>query len=148
MKTIAVIVGVMLLCGGRALQSQGQVPAPIEEGLKALRTGGTDPAAAAVAPWTRTWTTPADSGKRTRLENGLRELVAYAGALKDWDVVKTVDVTPHVKRVYLVLVFERQPVYAMFVAYRPASDWIVTSVNFHTDPARIFPSTVLEPEKP
>lgn len=123
----------------------GQLPPVVQDGLKALRDNG---AAAAVEFWTKSWTGPADSGKREQLQQGLGNLATYTGSLRDWDVLRTIEVTPHVKRYYLVLVFQRQPVYALFVVYRPEQDWIVTGVYFNTEASKVFPSSILEPERP
>jgi len=135
----------LMLYGPPALQAQGKLPPVVEEGLRFLRDQGAE---AAVVPWTRTWSTSADSGKRVQLQVGIGNLVAYAGRLNSWDIVKIIEVTPHLERIYLVLVFERQPIYAMFVAYKPGNEWIVTGVNFHTESDKVFPPSILDPEKP
>jgi hypothetical protein len=63
--------------------------------------------------------------------------------------LRTVDITPHISRVYVVLLYEIQPVYVMVLVYRPGdTDWRVATVNWNTDPDKVVPASILPPQRP
>ena len=48
-----------------------------------------------------------------------------------------------------MLLYEIQPAYVMVVAYRPGeTDWKVGTVNWHTDPDKVIPASVIPPQRP
>lgn len=124
-----------------ALAQQG-LPAPVTQGLESL-TGGD--CKAAFELWTSTWTAPEESEKRRTLVNGC-QIIERFGWLRGYDVVKVVNVTPHLMRVYAVLLYDPQPVYILVVAYRPASTWKVVSLNWNTLVEKVFPPDLLPAE--
>ncbi|HXF96672.1 MAG TPA: hypothetical protein VNI61_11295 [Gemmatimonadales bacterium] len=131
----------LLLVTPPGLAAQAPLPAPVERGLAALAKGD---AAGAVNEWTATWKAAEDSAKRQNLAASLQNFADAAGTLRGHDVARVVDVTPNLKRVYILLRFDDQPLYLLLVTYRPERDWQVTAVNWHTDAVRVFPLALLE----
>src|SRR5690349_16889235 len=128
--------------GGQA--PQRDIPAPIIEGLTSLSAGHCSEAFVA---WSRGWTGPDDVGKQEQLR-GSCDVLARFGKLQGYDVLRVVDVGPHVRRVYLVLRYEIQPVYMMLVAYQPTDAWKVITVNWNTIADKVLPATVTPAERP
>lgn len=133
---------IVALLQGPAQQSE--LPAPIESGLRDLTAGRcTD----AFTAWSQNWTGPDNVGKQQSLVAGC-DVLGRLGTLHGYDVLRVIDVGPHVRRVYLVLRYELQPVYLMLVAYRPAAEWKVNTVNWNTLPDKVLPAAVAPAERP
>ncbi len=136
---------ILTLLAPRQLAVQVEVPPPVERGLNALREGRPD---SAVIEWTRTWRSPDDSQKREQLVASLRGLAQIAGAVRGYDIVRVIQLTPHLRRVYVLLLCDIQPAYVMLVAYRPANEWTITAVNWNTDVDKVFPTSLVGQERP
>jgi hypothetical protein len=62
---------------------------------------------------------------------------------------RDIAVIPHLSRIYIVLRYERRPMYLMVSAYAPVDGaWRVTGINWNRDPDKVFPLTILDPEMP
>ena len=119
------------------LLAQG-LPPIATQGLNFLVSGESD---SAVAVWTRTWTLPEDVAKRQQLLDSFRELPRVVGPTLGYDLIRTVDITPHLRRAYFLL-RARQPVYLLLVLYQAQDRWMVTTVNWHTDADHVLPATL------
>ena len=62
--------------------------------------------------------------------------------------MRTVDITPHLQRVYAVLLYDTEPVYLMVVAHKPKSEWKVVTVNWNTEYDKVIPGGVFGEEHP
>jgi len=123
-----------------------QAAAPVDtRGLDFLVAGQPD---SAVALWTSVWVSPEDVGKRQQLVDSFRQLPQIAGRPVGYDLIRTVDVTPHLRRAYFLLRCERQPVYFLLVLYQAKDRWTVTTVNWHTDADHVLPATLFGAEHP
>ena len=95
--------------------------------------------------WVGTLTSPSDSARIETILSWLQRTREFAGAFRGYDVINTELVSPHLMRTYVLMVYERQPVYGQVVMYNPGSDppgWHVQSVTWNTDPAKAWPSTL------
>ena len=54
-------------------------------------------------------------------------------------MVKTQSISPKVQAVYLVLDYEKGPVFAKFLNYRSEEGWILAYFNFNTKEEGILP---------
>jgi hypothetical protein len=122
--------------------AQESLPAPVAHGLAALQEGHCE---AAFQEWSASWTSAEDAAKRQQILTSCGLLNAL-GALNGQDIIRTIDVTPHVQRVYVMLLYEKQPVYLMLVAYRSRAEWKVMTVNWNTDYDKVVPATLLGAE--
>ncbi len=123
---------------------QSNLPPPIVAGLNDLRAGRCSEAFTA---WSRDWTGPDDVGKQQQLRASC-DVLARLGKLNGYDVLRVMDVGPHVRRVYLVLRYDLQPVYMMLVAYQPTEAWKTITVNWNTIADKVLPSAVAPAERP
>jgi hypothetical protein len=137
------LVGLLALCP-TLLMAQQPLPAPAAAGLELLLKGDCIPA---FTQWTSSWTSPPDSAKRQALV-GSCDLFKQFGKLNGYDLVRIVPVTENLTRIYVVLRYDIEPVYLMLVAYRPAGEWRITTVNWNTNADRVLPSAFVPQETP
>jgi len=113
----------------------GEVPPIVLSGLQAYRDGGPD---AALRAWTKG--SPLE-GSKDALSQGniLRQVQDYYGTYRGFEVVSTRDISPKTRVVYLVLDFDKGPLFAKFVTYRSEQDWILAYFNSNTKEELVFP---------
>lgn len=119
------------------------LPPPITAGVDALEAGRCDDA---FKQWSPPITRPGTgTGAVQRLTDcaSLRRL----GTLHGHEVLRVVPVGTRVRRVYLLLRYQVQPVYIVLVAYQPADDWQVIRTSWSTNADRILPPTMVPPER-
>ena len=134
------------LFGATPLRLASQaVPSPAAEGFDLLTRGQPD---SATAVWTATWVRPEDEAKKQQLSSSLRHLPEVVGHPLGYDLIRVIDVTPHLRRVYVLLRCQRQPVYFLVLLYEPRDRWMVSTINFQTDPDQVLPATLFAPEHP
>ena len=106
-----------------SLRAQNPVPPIVQQGLDALKRGKCQDA---FDLWTKTW----PDMQKAQMTASCSALQQFGGELRGYDVLRTVDITPHLSRVYVVLLYEIQPVYVMVVVYRPGdTEARVATVN-------------------
>jgi hypothetical protein len=125
------------------LHAQSSTPTAIARGFEMLRAGHCNDA---FREWSTTWVQPEDAGKREALLGSCGTLAAF-GKMHGHDIVRVVEVTPHLLRVYAVLRYTNQPIYLLVVAYRPDDEWRVLAVNWHTFSEKVFPPEILSAER-
>jgi hypothetical protein len=69
----------------------------------------------------------------------LRQIEELYGAYQWFEVVRIREVSPRILTIYLVLDYERGPLFARFTVYRSNHRWIMTSFDFNTREETIFP---------
>jgi hypothetical protein len=111
------------------------LPPIILSGLEAYKNKGPEEA---VRSWIKG---SAIDGSKEALSqaNGLRQIQDYYGAYQTFEVVSTRDLSPKTRVVYLVLDFEKGPVFAKFVVYRSDQGWILASFDVNTKEELILP---------
>lgn len=125
-----------------SLRAQAPVPPVVQQGLDALKKGKCQDA---FDLWTRTW----PDAQKVQMAASCSALQQFGGEYHGYDVLRTVDVTAHLSRVYVVLLYEIQPVYVMLLLYRPGDgDWKVGTVNWNTDPDKVIPASIVPPQRP
>jgi hypothetical protein len=126
--------------------AQEQIPPIVTKGLQALQEQRRHDA---FDVWTADWLTPRDSERRRRLIGSCDFLAEVGAALHGYDLFRVVPITPHLFRIYIVLRYERRPMYLMLSAYAPVDGaWRVTGINWDRDPDKVFPLTILDAELP
>jgi hypothetical protein len=118
-------------------------PAPVvQQGLDALRDGRCQDA---FNLWTKSW----PEAQKNQMTASCSALEQYGGSIHGYDVVRTLEITPHLRRVYVVLLYQIQPIYVMLVVYRPGdADWRVNAVNWNSDPDKVLPASVAPLQHP
>lgn len=117
------------------------IPPAVAQGLDSLIAGRN---AAAVAVWGRAWT-GSDTTQVATLLTSLEQIDELLGQATGYDLVKLFDIGPNLRQVYIVIRYDKQPLYARFLAYRPAREWKVNSVDWNTDATKVFPGSLLAP---
>jgi len=102
----------------------------------------------AVALWASSWISASDAGKREQLLDSFRQLSQAAGQALGYDLIRTIEITPHLQRAYFLLRCQKQPVYFLLVLYRARDRWTVSTVNWHTDADHVLPPTLFGAEHP
>lgn len=120
------------------------VPSFILRGLEQFRADSAD---AAIGTWTASWTAATDSGKAGTLLASLRQIREFAGPPLGFDVIGSEAIGLHVRRVYVLLRYGTQPIFAQFVAYSPKdrptdADWKLVTVTWNTIPSEAWPPSV------
>lgn len=138
MRPLAVVTLALSLPCLAAAQS---APQPIVvNGLKAWVSGHCPEA---IRAWTSKWSK--ESGA-SGLVGGCADFATF-GTVHGYDIIRVMDVTPNLQRVYVLLRYAVQPVYLSVVAYAAdTKSWEVMAVNWNSDPDKIVPPQLLPPQ--
>ncbi len=140
-SSYALAVGLLLLafvrCVPARAQEPGEVPKVILSGLDAYKAEGPE---AAVKTWIQG---SAIEGSKDALSqaNLLREVQDYYGAYKGFDVIRSRNLSPTTRFIYIILDYEKGPLFAKFVVYRVEQGWILVSFTFNTKLEAIAPES-------
>jgi hypothetical protein len=113
------------------------LPSFLLSGLNAYKEKGPDDA---VRAWIK-GSAIEDSKDALSQANVLRQIQDYYGAYQDFDVVITQNLSPRTRVLYLILNFEKGPLFGKFVAYRTDKNWILAYFNFNTKEQLILPAS-------
>jgi hypothetical protein len=145
-RTTAGLVLAGLLTTSQPAHAQTPLPPVITKGLQALQE---QRCRDAFDIWTSDWQWPRDLERRQSLMGSCDFLAEVGATLHGYDIFRVIHVTPHLTRIYIVLRYERHPMYLMLSAYSPVDDdWRVTAINWDRDPDNVFPITILDPQLP
>lgn len=114
------------------------LPPIIVSGLEAYKDKGPEDA---VRAWIKGSAIDGSKDALTQANN-LRQIQDYYGAYRAYEVISTRDITPRTRVVYLVLDFDKGPLFAKFVVYRPDQEWILVNFNFNTKEEVILPTVI------
>ncbi len=138
---------VMLLAGQQTLTAQvtllgsnrmAELPPVLLSGLEAYKAKGPEEA---VSLWVKNG--PLDGDKDALGQAAvLRQIQSFYGAYESFDVISSRDLTQRVRIVYLVMNYEKGPLFAKFVCYRSDREWMVTNFLLNTKDAVVLPATV------
>lgn len=147
LPAIAATAGLALLCLLPPLQRADAqataIPDVVARGLDSLVAGNRN---AAVQVWGKSWTGE-DTLQISALLSSLDRLGELLGAPIGYDLARLFDISPNLRNVYVVVRYSKQPLYAHFIAYRPARNWEVIHVTWNTEAAQVFPESLLRPER-
>lgn len=115
-----------------------ELPPVVIAGLEAYRSKGPDEAV-------RTWIkgSPIDGSKDALSQaNILRQIQDYYGTYESFEIAGSREITPRVRNIYLVLEFEKGPLFGKFMVYKTEQGWVLTSFLFNTKEAAVFPDPI------
>ena len=138
-RAVAIIVTCVALSAATYAAQGPSVPPVVRRGLDAYRSSGGD---AAVRAWLVNSPLANDSGAANSVIV-LRRLEQVYGSMVGDEVLKVNPIGNHVVRVYVVLLFQKGPVYMWLECYETASQWLVSAFLFNPRPDPILPSTLL-----
>ena len=140
-KTFSMVfLALLLLLGTSTLFAQSEAPDIVINGFTAYQKSG---AAAAVAAWMKDSPIENDTTARAGLVGGMSQIQAAYGNVTGLESVRTVPISPSVRFVYVVLKFERGPVFARFDCYNTGKSWIITQLVLNTKAAEVWPQNLL-----
>ena len=143
MNAAPVVLAALLIAAPAPARAQQQdVPPILSRAFALLQVDSID---AAGQLWSRTWTGSADSGKAEIISQGFKDARAAGGRFRGFDVVKTESITPHLRRFYILMLYERGPMYAQFLIYNPGvtpGGWQVQTVSWNVDVAKAWPASM------
>ncbi len=123
-----------------AAAQAADVPPIVTAGLEAYRANGLR---AALDVWLKDSPVGGNPAATTQLVQGLAPIEALYGRMIGHDILRTVNIGPHVRRVYAALLFERGPLYAFFDCYQTPRGWIIPGFLTNTKPQEILPPALL-----
>jgi hypothetical protein len=142
-KAASVLLAIVLTAAPATVRAQQQeLPPVLSRAFALLQNDSID---AATRLWSRTWTSPADSGKAEIILQALKDTREMAGPFRGYDVVKTEIISPHLRRTYVLMLYERVPVYGQFLIYDPGVSpvvWQMQTVNWNTDVDKAWPASL------
>jgi len=117
-------------------QESGEVPKIILSGLEAYKAEGAE---AAIKAWIKD---SSIEGSKDALSqaNVLRTVQDYYGAYKTFDVIRTRNLSPTTRVIYMILDYEKGPLFSKFVVYRAEKGWVLTMFTFNTKEELIVPA--------
>ncbi|MGH9684788.1 MAG: hypothetical protein ACRD4S_14395 [Candidatus Acidiferrales bacterium] len=131
----------LLVVFGQCLQAGAQkpsgdeIPQYILSGAEAYKADGPE---AAIKAWLKD--SPLDGSKEALAQaNVLRQIQDFYGAYKDFDVIRSQNISPKIQTIYLTLNYEKGPLFGKFVSYRTDHGWVLTNFAFNTKPENILP---------
>ena len=113
-----------------------KVPKVIQSGLDAYKAEGPE---AAIRSWIK-GSSLEGSKEALSQANVLRQVGDYYGAYKSFEVISSRNVSPNTRVIYMEIDFEKGPLFAKFVVYRAAEDWVLVTFTFNTKEELILPS--------
>ena len=140
-----ILLGLVPIVLAGMVQGQGgsqatELPGIVVRGLGAYRDRG---ARAALEIWLRNSPAAGDSRVIRSTAEALDQVSAKLGSFQGHDVLRVSRLGPHVSRSYLILLFERGPVYAYFDCYLTAEGWIISSFQYNGKPELVLPELFL-----
>jgi hypothetical protein len=141
MKTLLTLV---VILSTLALRAETDAPAIVTEGLKAYFTPGRS---AAVDLWLRGSPLSDDRSTANKINDALARIEREYGRMIGSEPIRVVAVAPSLRRVYVLLKFEKGPGYGVFDCYRAEKDWVITTLDFNAKSAAIMPSNLLGEER-
>jgi len=145
MKTRPLVVLSLLLLGlapSAFAQTSTQPPELINQGLRAYSQNGLNTAL-------QLWLQNSLLDRATLLRGemaALKQADANFGAFESGEVMRSVAITPRVTRVYLVLYYERAPLWAWFDLYRTRNGaQVISDVYFSPKVQVILPAELITP---
>ena len=115
------------------------LPPVILSGLDGYKSKGG--AEEAIRLWIRD--SPLEGSKEATAQvDTLHQAESTYGAYQWYEIVRTREISPRTLIVYLVLDYERGPLFARFVVYRSNHRWIMTYFDFNAREESIFPQPV------
>jgi hypothetical protein len=112
------------------------LPPLISSGFDALKSKGPEDALKA---WIKG--SPVDGSKEALSQAAfLLQVESLYGDYVSFDVIRSKRISPRCSTFYIVINFDKGPVFSRFVLYKSHQDWILTYFNFNTKPDVILPA--------
>jgi hypothetical protein len=118
------------------------LPPVVLSGLDGYKAKGAEEA---IRLWVRDSPLEGDKSAASQVDL-LHQAESIYGAYQWYEVVRIREVSPRTLVVYLVLDYERGPIFARFTVYRSNHRWIMTYFDLNTREENIFPPVYAIPD--
>lgn len=137
---LSVLLGSLTLAaipaGAAPAADASSVPDIIGRGLQAYAEDGAE---AAIRAWVAGGPLDTDEFAMTQA-SGLRRIESFYGKYQAAEHIRTSEITPRLRAVYLTLYFEKGAAFCYLLCYRTSvGDWVVGDFDGSTSPRRILP---------
>jgi hypothetical protein len=128
----------LAMAAAPALASQtATLPPVVRAGLEAYKTTGAPTAM-------KTWLTNSPIVEQVNTTVPAFENIEHAyGRMVGYETLEVIPMGTHASRSYVILLYEKGPVYMWFDCYKSKDDWIMTSFLMNTKPDIIIPPKLL-----
>ena len=137
--SMCVLLSSQSLLMGQAATSSKQIssdmPAIIISGLDAYKDKGPDEA---VKAWIKGSAIEGNKDALTQ-SNSLRTIEEYYGHYLGYEVVGSRDFSPSTKIIYIIMKYDKGPIFCRFVVYKADKQWILVSFDFNVKSQEVFP---------
>lgn len=130
----------LLVTAPATLSGQEPLPPVVIQGLDLLRSGNCDDA---FTKWTSTWA----EAQKQQMTDSCQVMLDNGGSMHGYDVLKRIRISAHLERIYLLLLYQKQPIYMMLLAYKPNSEWMINAVNWNSDPDKVASADIIPPDR-
>lgn len=120
--------------------AQTDIPSVVTDGLNAFQKSG---GKSALAAWLKGSPVENDTTTNINMSGLLGQVETAYGKMIGYDIVRVVNISTTVRRVYLVMRFEKGPLFASFDCYKSADSWIIPQVDFNTKVNSVFPASLI-----
>jgi len=143
MKRVLTVWLVCMSISGIAIAATPEVPPIVTAGLEAYQKSGFK---AALDLWMKGSPMESDKTSLVNITGAIASIETAYGKMTGYEVVKTFSLSPSTLRVYLVINYEKGPLFASFYCYKSKDGWIIPKFLCHTDVERIFPESLMKAE--
>lgn len=114
------------------------IPAVIVSGLEAYKQKGPEEAVRILIK-----DGPLDGSKDALGQaNILRQVQDYYGTYRNYEFISSREISTTTRVFYLILKYDKGPLFSKFVVYRSDQGWIMTNFLFNTKEEAVFPTIV------
>ena len=96
-----------------------------------------------MAIWLKGSPLETDTTTRVNVTGGLAQIETVFGKMIGFEPIRTVSIAPSMLRVYVLLKFERGPVFFAIDCYKAEKDWTVAFIDFNSKPSSVLPADIL-----
>lgn len=139
--TLAILIACCL--AGSALAA-ADIPSIVTDGIAAYQKSG---GKAALAAWLKGSPMENDTTTSIHMSGLLSQIETAYGKMIGFDPIRVVAISPSVQRVYVLLKFEKGPLYASFDCYKAQGNWIIPNLDCNTKANLILPPNLLDGSK-
>jgi len=137
MKYLALL---FVMGGLVAVRAQTNVPTIVSDWLGVYQKSGEQEAMAA---WFKGSPIESDTNATVNIAGLFTRMETAYGKMTGFEPIRTVAVAPSYQRVYVLIKYERSPLFAWFDCYKINGSWAVTTVDFNIKASAILPEPVL-----
>lgn len=143
MKRVLTVWLACLSISGVTIAATPAIPPIVTAGLEAYQKSGFK---AALDVWLKGSPMESDKTSLINTTGAIASIETAYGKMTGYEVVKTVSLSPSTLRVYVVIDYEKGPLFASFYCYKSKDGWIIPKFQCHTDVERVFPESLLRGE--